>query len=81
VVTAQPYTSYLLRWWHVGHGLERIEVEHIGSGTRTVVASLDEAMTWIAARGQRLAEERVDHRLPDARPDEPHPASMEESLL
>lgn len=49
----QLYSSYLLRWWHVGRGLQRFEVQHIQSGERIVVTSLEEATAWIGARAPR----------------------------
>ena len=46
---ANAYCSFLLRCWHLGSGTERIEIEHIHSGTRTVVTSLQEALEWMSA--------------------------------
>lgn len=44
------YRSYLLRWWDLQSGEWRIEVEHLQSGERTVVATVEEAVAWLAAR-------------------------------
>ena len=42
-----PYCSFLLRCWHLGGDAERIEIEHVHSGARTVVTSLAAALEWI----------------------------------
>ena len=48
---ARLYCSFLLRYWRIGSGDERIEIEHIQSGERTHVTSLAAAIDWIEARG------------------------------
>ena len=47
---ARLYTSFLVRCWHVGSGAQRIEVQHIASGTRTVADSFASAVDWMRAR-------------------------------
>ncbi len=42
--------SFLIRYWHLGAGARRIEIEHIQSGERTLVASAAAALDWIGAR-------------------------------
>jgi hypothetical protein len=39
--------SFLLRWWVFDDGGSRIELKHIQSGSRTVVASPSEALAWM----------------------------------
>jgi hypothetical protein len=41
--------SYLVRCWELGTRRERIEIEHVQSGSRTVVRSLDAAVAWLRA--------------------------------
>jgi hypothetical protein len=41
--------SYLVRCWELGTRRERIEIEHVQSGSRTVVRSLDAAVAWLKA--------------------------------
>ena len=40
--------SFLLRCWRLDGGAQRLAVEHVQSGDRTVVASLAAALGWIA---------------------------------
>ena len=42
--------SFLVRWWVVNDGSLRIELEHIQSGERTVVASPAEALAWMSRK-------------------------------
>ena len=42
--------SFLIRYWHLGAGARRIEIEHIQSGERALVASAAAALDWIGAR-------------------------------
>jgi hypothetical protein len=66
--------SFLVRCWRRETGPERIEVEHIQSGEKTLVASLAEAAAWMSDRsGERVPlpggndtrEEAVVGRLDD----------------
>jgi hypothetical protein len=50
------HSSFLLRCWDSG-GRERVEVEHIQSGTKVLVSSLAEAADWIAS--QRACADEV----------------------
>lgn len=52
------YGSFLVRYWHFGDDALRIEIEHIQSGERTLVASVAAAVAWISARGDNPAIER-----------------------
>ena len=47
---ARSYCAFLLRCWRLDDGAQRIEVAHIQSGERTVLASLTAALAWIDAR-------------------------------
>ena len=44
---AHEYQSFLLRCWQLGDGSRRIAVEHVQSGERTLVATLDAAVAWL----------------------------------
>lgn len=46
----QDYASFLLRRWHLQDGTYRIAIEHVQSGERRVVATLDAALVWITTR-------------------------------
>jgi hypothetical protein len=41
--------SFLVRYWELGRGERRLEIEHIQSGDRVVVASPAAAWDWITA--------------------------------
>jgi len=47
--------SFLIRYWHLGAGARRIEIEHIQSGERALVASAAAALDWIGARAGATA--------------------------
>ena len=47
---AEPYSSYLLRCWRRGGPEQRYQIQHVQSGAQVTVATLAEAMSWIAAR-------------------------------
>ena len=45
------HNSFLLRCWDIGsEGKERIEIEHIQSGTKTLAKSVMDAVTWICSQ-------------------------------
>ena len=44
---AHDYQSFLVRCWQLGDGSRRIAVEHVQSGERTLVATLDDATAWL----------------------------------
>lgn len=45
------HSSFLLRCWELGSdGEERIEIEHIQSGTKVLARSVEAAVEWICAR-------------------------------
>ncbi len=48
-MVGHPYCSFLLRCWRLGSDNERVEIEHIHSGARTVVTSLQAAVEWMRA--------------------------------
>ena len=41
------HRSYLVRWWKTDRDGQRIELLHIQSGAKTVVATLADAMEWM----------------------------------
>lgn len=43
----RQYSAFLLRFWHLSSGIERIQVRHIQSGLSITVASLQAATDWI----------------------------------
>jgi hypothetical protein len=46
------HSSFLLRCWDLGRdGEERIEIEHIQSGTKAVARSVEAAVSWICEHG------------------------------
>ncbi len=47
--------SFLIRYWHLGAGARRIEIEHIQSGERALVASAAAALDWIGTRAGATA--------------------------
>ena len=52
------YSSFLLRWWRLTGGGQRVEIEHIQSGERTLLGSLPAALDWIGAHSGDTAIER-----------------------
>ena len=50
---ARQHHSYLVRCRDLGTHDERIEIEHIQSGNKTVVDSLDAAIAWLRADPDR----------------------------
>jgi hypothetical protein len=67
---ATHYSSFLVRHYLLGRGDERIEIEHVQSGVKARVTSLDAATAWIRAQmpplsrapPQAAAEETPPHR-------------------
>lgn len=51
--------SYLVRCRNLGACGERIEIEHIQSGSRTVVRSLEAAVAWLKADPDRRVREML----------------------
>jgi len=56
---ARLYGAYVLRCWRLDGGAERVEVAHVQSGERAVVASLAAALAWIGARADNAPGDRV----------------------
>lgn len=56
------HTSFLLRCWDLGGDSERIEIEHVQSGTKTVARSVAAAIEWI--REHEDGSARMDKGLP-----------------
>ena len=44
---ARRYSSFLIRYWRLSGGKQRIEIEHIQSGDRLRAPSLATAIAWI----------------------------------
>jgi hypothetical protein len=55
------HSSFLLRCWDLGKGgEERIEIEHIQSGTKVLAKSVEAAVEWICARdGDTAGQEKT----------------------
>ncbi|CAN5652886.1 hypothetical protein BH23CHL2_BH23CHL2_22140 [soil metagenome] len=47
----RQHSSVLLRCWDLGSDGERIEIEHIQTGTKVLVRSVAAAGEWIGAQG------------------------------
>lgn len=41
------HRSFLVRWWILDEGGERIELVHVQSGAKAVTGSLAEALAWM----------------------------------
>lgn len=39
--------SFLIRRWSLADGEERVEIEHVQSGIRTITPTVTEALSWI----------------------------------
>lgn len=48
------HTSFLLRCWDLGSDSERIEIEHVQSGTKVLAKSVGSAIEWICAHGDAV---------------------------
>ncbi len=48
----RKHSSFLLRCWWRNNGLERIEIEHVQSGKRRLVSSVNDAMSWISSQSR-----------------------------
>ena len=56
----RPYSSFVLRCWSLGGAEPRIKIEHIQSGQRTQVTTLEAAVGWIGAHGSTQFGECID---------------------
>jgi hypothetical protein len=50
------YESYLVRCWRWTDGSQRMVIEHVQSGSRTVVASPSDAVAWISDQATTVAD-------------------------
>src|SRR3954453_12135903 len=50
------YESYRVRCWRWTDGSQRMVIEHVQSGSRTVVASPSDAVAWISDQTAGVAE-------------------------
>ena len=62
---ARSYGSFLVRCWRLAGDEQRIEIEHIQSHERTLVATVAAAVEWICARADGMTGAH------DARPQPP----------
>ena len=56
---ATEYCAFLVRCWRLAGGQQRLEVQQISSGERTVVTSAAAALAWITARTGAAASVRA----------------------
>lgn len=61
---ARKYESYLLRSWRWTDGSQRMVIEHVQSGTRTVVASPSDAVAWITDQTSVVGEGQREQTSP-----------------
>ncbi len=54
------HTSFLLRCWDLGGDSERIEIEHVQSGTKTLAKSGGAAIEWICAHGNAASADESE---------------------
>ncbi len=47
----RKHSSFLLRCWELGNDEQRIEIEHIQSGTKVLARSVADAVEWICEQG------------------------------
>lgn len=57
--------SFLVRCWQLGDDQIRIEIEHIQSGDKVLVESIDAALDWIGAQPHAARNADVDLNDPD----------------
>lgn len=50
---ARRLNSFLLRYWDLGSGSERIEIEHIQSGEKRLAISMADAVAWMREHADR----------------------------
>ncbi len=77
------YDAFLVRTWALDDGASRVEVTHLQSGKRILVASLAQATGWISTSASETAPDRAPPELEArAAPDPPGecspPVSREE---
>lgn len=51
---ARHYASFLVRCWRLSEEVERIKIEHIQSGERAQVTTMEAAFTWIGEHRRAL---------------------------
>jgi hypothetical protein len=52
------YASFFIRWWRIDSGQQRVEIEHIQTGERTLLDSLRAAFKWIGTRERDTVSDR-----------------------
>lgn len=50
---ARRHSSFLLRCWDLGGDGERIEIEHVQTGTKVVTRTVGAAIEWICESDSR----------------------------
>ena len=65
---ADGYASFVIRWRRLPSEVERIEVEHIQSGRRTLADSPASALDWMERLLGESALERGDHLARESQP-------------
>lgn len=58
------HSSFLLRCWDLGGDGERIEIEHVQTGTKTLVHSVGAALEWICVRSSNAGQDVLDAPAP-----------------
>ena len=61
------YASFLIRWWQLGAGRQRVTVSHIQSDEHVSAESLPAVFAWIADRAAAASSDSdgVDSPAPD----------------
>jgi hypothetical protein len=54
---AKRYASFLVRWWYLDGGGQRVKVEHIQTGEHVLLDSLASAFDWVSAWSRALNAE------------------------
>jgi hypothetical protein len=57
------YDAFLVRTWALDDGASRVEVTHLQSGKRILVASLAQATGWISTSASDAAPDRAPPEL------------------
>ena len=82
----RQYGSFVVRWWEIAPGQQRLRIRHVQSDAEVTVAALAEAQAWMAARvgsgdqptaAGRLTPAADLTKLPDARTAVPHEGGAE----
>lgn len=72
----RQYCSFLVRYWELANGEQRVRVEHVQTGKSLQVGSLEAALTWLTAYIARLADDSVGETAPTPSPHQGTPDSQ-----